>query len=570
MPMILKGAGVNHNATFLSNIMGEKELNDFCTKNYDKIHTINKLSMRQENSLLSNIEIKIGHYYYLLSSGVEIQKLPREINSGEKLVVSFDPIGNIQDISKKPIDEKQNNPFILEIYKKWGIFSIAKLSNEYSSWYEWGFRTLKFNNETLTKLFANFNIHSNHNEEYLDKIKNQTTRFIAQSGGAIENYTHTNSLESLDKSYQRGTRLFELDILKTSDGKYVAAHDWEHWKSITQYNDTTSISEAIFLSYKIHQKYTPLNMQRINEWFIKHPDAILITDKVNTPLDFANQFIDKSRLRMTLFSMDAVIEAQANSITTIMNQNILETIDSFNAVSILKDLGIRYLAVERSGLVKKQKFYQEIKNSGILLFAYNINQELGKDVIFTLANENDMLYGIYSDNWSISKLQDQPNCELIKPTPLVKTMYELQNCNFKEWIEKIKNQDFYILISAADDASNSLTDQIVPLGSRMDWTNKMRYAYVGIFNPKRSYVREYFSKKMLEINISNPIEAKIYSAGFNDGSRGDIFIKGKHSNADNIGRGLNIVVYDTQRKFIVFSGVFDTHSNPNPTRNIIY
>jgi phosphoglycerol transferase MdoB-like AlkP superfamily enzyme len=51
------------------------------------------------------------------------------------------------------------------------------------------------------------------------------TRFIAHAGGMIDDHTYTNSLEALNMSYDKGFRLFELDILRTSDSMFVTAHD---------------------------------------------------------------------------------------------------------------------------------------------------------------------------------------------------------------------------------------------------------------------------------------------------------------------------------------------------------
>src|SRR5690625_6358053 len=42
---------------------------------------------------------------------------------------------------------------------------------------------------------------------------------IAHAGGAIEGFNYTNSLEALNHAYDQGVRLFEMDILETSDGK---------------------------------------------------------------------------------------------------------------------------------------------------------------------------------------------------------------------------------------------------------------------------------------------------------------------------------------------------------------
>ncbi len=56
-----------------------------------------------------------------------------------------------------------------------------------------------------------------------------TNRFIAHAGGEIDGYKYTNTLEAVNTNYKKGFRLFELDIIKTADNIYVAAHDWKSW-----------------------------------------------------------------------------------------------------------------------------------------------------------------------------------------------------------------------------------------------------------------------------------------------------------------------------------------------------
>ena len=52
-----------------------------------------------------------------------------------------------------------------------------------------------------------------------------------------------------------------------------------------------------------------MDFEAINQWFAAHPDAILVTDKVNDPIQFAQKFVDKNRLIMELFSLMSIEEA---------------------------------------------------------------------------------------------------------------------------------------------------------------------------------------------------------------------------------------------------------------------
>jgi lipoteichoic acid synthase len=221
--------------------------------------------------------------------------------------------------------------------------------------------------------------------------------FIAHAGGAIDSLTYSNSLEALNSSYKKGCRLFELDIIETSDGKYVAAHDWSVFKQITDYpsgTDETPLTEDQFLSLRIYKKYTPLNMQRINDWFSDHNDAILVTDKVNSPKRFSEAFLFKNRLRMELFTWDAVNEAIQIRVTPMPSEClVLEQ----NAEKRLYDLKIRYIAISRRSIDANKDFLNRLKAHKIRTYVYHVNFDKGKDEKYVLENEMEYIYGMYAD-----------------------------------------------------------------------------------------------------------------------------------------------------------------------------
>ncbi len=232
------------------------------------------------------------------------------------------------------------------------------------------------------------------------EIKNDPYRFIAHAGGVIEGITYTNSLEALNSNYRKGFKLFELDIIRTSDGEFVAAHDWKFWAEIVGYSGNLPASKEEFLKYSICGKFTPLDMNRINKWFEYHRDAILVTDKINEPKEFSNQFYSKERLMMELFSMEAVKEGINSGIrSSIPSQNVISQIGG-DKIKILKELRIKDVAISHTYINSNRKFLKELKNNGINSYIYHVNFEKGKDESYFLKYEMDYIYGMYADQWS--------------------------------------------------------------------------------------------------------------------------------------------------------------------------
>ncbi len=237
-------------------------------------------------------------------------------------------------------------------------------------------------------------------------------QIIAHAGGKIADFTYTNTLEALNLSYAKGARLFELDILETSDGKLVAGHDRTMVKKNANFSgdiDDTPLSESEFmalqpyqpLAFRSYQLYTPLNIQRINQRFNQHSDTILITDKFNEPLRLAEGLTFTGRVMMEVFSRDAVKEAKEVWIIPIVSENLLFT--TKNILQKLQDYEITRVAISRRSLDKYTTLLEQIKGLGIKIYVFHVNFDEGKDEKWVLENEIGkqgtwLAYGMYADD----------------------------------------------------------------------------------------------------------------------------------------------------------------------------
>ena len=255
--------------------------------------------------------------------------------------------------------------------------------------------TVRIFHYKLTALGSDNGTRFSRKSKHAEAYSTDTSRFIAHAGGLIDGHTYTNSLEALNNSYRKGFRLFELDIIKTTDGKYVAAHDWDHWAKITRYQGDVPVNEATFLNTKIFGKYTPLNIERINAWFASHPKAILVTDKVNNPNEFCSLFLDKDRLMMELFSLKAIQQAQAIGVKAVLlSGNVFDKLGMCK-LAALKSLGVSHIAVSRRRIPRHPELFQQLKANGIRAYVFHVNAEQGKDEQYVVNYEMDYIYGMY-------------------------------------------------------------------------------------------------------------------------------------------------------------------------------
>lgn len=236
--------------------------------------------------------------------------------------------------------------------------------------------------------------------EHYTEYSSDHSRYIAHAGGKIDNHYYTNSLEALKSNYAKGFKLFELDIIKTSDGHFVAAHDWNHWSAISDYTSKTPPSLKEFLSQKIHGQYTPLDITGINSWFSDHPDAVLVTDKINEPLLFSKAFIDKNRLMMELFTMDAVLEGiSAGILSSMPSESVINSLGS-RAYQKLSNLNIDAITLSRKSIKKNKELIIKLRNQGLKTYVYSLDHSNGIDEEYVTRFEMDVVHGVYADEWN--------------------------------------------------------------------------------------------------------------------------------------------------------------------------
>lgn len=231
-------------------------------------------------------------------------------------------------------------------------------------------------------------------------------RFIAHAGGSIDGHRRTNSLEAMNLSYKLGFRLFELDILKTSDGEYVAVHDWELWGRKTGYKGVLPPTLKSFMAHKLHGEYNPMDLQLINSWFRLHSDATLVSDKVNSPQDFSKKFIDKSRLMMELFSWDAVREGTQSGIKSAMpTRTLLDQIKG-DKITFMKNIGVNAIVSSRLALDTESKLFLEMFKEGFKIYAFDLDSKAGTGGKHIACHEQQYFFGVYADDWNFDSILD--------------------------------------------------------------------------------------------------------------------------------------------------------------------
>ncbi len=117
------------------------------------------------------------------------------------------------------------------------------------------------------------------------------TALIAHALGQAKGFKETNAVEGLTEGYENGLRVFEVDLIFTSDRQLVARHDWTEYLAVTQKQPLDwlpkerrdmPLSLKEFKSLSIYETLTPASLYDVLAFMYNHPDVYLVTDTKET------------------------------------------------------------------------------------------------------------------------------------------------------------------------------------------------------------------------------------------------------------------------------------------------
>ncbi|WKL03991.1 phosphatidylinositol-specific phospholipase C/glycerophosphodiester phosphodiesterase family protein [Paenibacillus amylolyticus] len=104
--------------------------------------------------------------------------------------------------------------------------------------------------------------------------------------GSIRDQPYTNAYEAMIANYEKGTRVFEIDFMLTSDHKAVARHEWTANMSkmlgqdeeLPEEKQAGALTHDEFMNTPILGMYQPMDADGIIDVLAKYPDMYIVTD----------------------------------------------------------------------------------------------------------------------------------------------------------------------------------------------------------------------------------------------------------------------------------------------------
>lgn len=206
-------------------------------------------------------------------------------------------------------------------------------------------------------------------------IRNIKCTNIAHACGSINYIKYSNSLEAFNKSYSNGYRFIEIDLLVTDDGHIFGAHDWDTFKSFTNYSINYTINYNYLRTKKILNEYHIIYDEMLYTLLRKYKNVNIVTDKINDYNLLKKYGKELDRFYVEVFSIKQYFRSKHLGFNNVM----LHIKDYIELIGILDNNKL----IE--AITIGPKIFYKYKNLLVKLYRLNI-----RIFVFLVSNTNDI------------------------------------------------------------------------------------------------------------------------------------------------------------------------------------
>lgn len=219
-------------------------------------------------------------------------------------------------------------------------------------------------------------------------------KVVAHAMGGINGFTYTNAWEAFVANYEQGTRVFEVDLLLTTDDQLVARHEWtgNMSKLLGQLDVLPANKQGVVLDYAefmdspILNIYSPIDVEKMLDLMQHYPDAYIVTDTKEMKSDL----IEKQFTLLTEAAQRRDPALLDRIVPQIYSQTMLDEINKVYSFSDVlytlyqsKDNDEQVIDfVQRTGIDitmpasrATKSFVKKLNNAGARVYVHTVNEE---------------------------------------------------------------------------------------------------------------------------------------------------------------------------------------------------
>jgi glycerophosphoryl diester phosphodiesterase len=220
----------------------------------------------------------------------------------------------------------------------------------------------------------------------------QDYKLVAHALGGIKYKRATNSLAAMKFNYtQNSLKLFEADLILSSDHVLVARHDWLPYlydlleQDVPDDKKLSPLTFEEFMGMKVNNEFYPLDFQTLAVILKNHPDIFLITDTKSTnPEEYRIQYnlivkiakeIDESildRIVIEVYNEEMYEEViKIYPFKNIFYALYMNTDSENKIINFCNTNHIEYIAIPRERVT--QEFIKKLLDQNIKTFVHTVN-----------------------------------------------------------------------------------------------------------------------------------------------------------------------------------------------------
>ncbi len=236
-------------------------------------------------------------------------------------------------------------------------------------------------------------------------------KLVAHAMGGIDNITITNSLEAFLENYEKGFRVFEVDLQYTIDGKLVAVHDFGNpYKNRLYYKYDESLQKG-YVTYEefknnvVFGGYTPLDFADIINLMKEYEDIYIITDtkyteesniirQFNDMIEIAKEIDERTLNRLIpqlyTYEMYDIVDSIYDFNSYVMTLYMLQNLDYNELANFVYEKGIGVVTMDE--YTGTENLIHKLSDFGVKSYIHTINDIEVMDKFIKRG-----AYGFYSD-----------------------------------------------------------------------------------------------------------------------------------------------------------------------------
>ena len=222
------------------------------------------------------------------------------------------------------------------------------------------------------------------------------TNLIAHACGAYHGIAYTNSLNALERNFEKGFRIFEIDFSLTTDNKVIMLHDTSFTMKDLFGSDAMRFTHEKFIKSKTKYNLDLMDIDILANWLKNHTDAYVIIDYKKDGMQILKSICDKcgeilQRFYVQIYTFEEYSDIREMGFGEIILTLYMSAYRDEDIVNFVRENNI--YAVTMPVNRAETQLPMILKKINVRVFAHTVNS---KGIYSKLLYNG--VYGIYTDS----------------------------------------------------------------------------------------------------------------------------------------------------------------------------